>query len=190
MIHSLVRRRADKLRWDMPRKTTTHLVVNGRPSDYSDDLLNKICELIQSGATFREISMKDGMPHFTTLSNWRRTRPEFFYALKAVEEDMVREDRRTMRNTANKLVEAASILSPAGVLENYSAVKAAVDSLDKVSKVKVTEGDAPMVDDSTDIEDQRRRFDDLHPLTQDKIRLALLEDQRLREGGDEEDPEA
>ncbi|MDB5544347.1 MAG: hypothetical protein JWO64_1496, partial [Hyphomicrobiales bacterium] len=54
---------------------------------------------------------------------------------------------------------------------------------DKISRAPALTGDAPppLPDDA---EVQRKTFEDLHPVTQEAIRKALLEDRRLR--GDDE----
>lgn len=177
----------DKVSSSMAKKTNQMIVANGRPSDYSDDLLNQIMEHLQDGMTLREISKLKGMPTFMTLSNWRHTKPEFFYVLTAVEEDRSREIHRTARNVTMVLEAAVSALTEEGALANYQAVKAVVDCLDKTAKVQIVKGDAPPASDhSEDAERQRRQFNQLHPMTQDRIRQALLEDQNLRGEGEDE----
>lgn len=172
----------------MSKKPNQMIVQRGRPSPYSDDLLLTIAGHLREGMTLWEIAKLDGMPCFMTLSNWRRSKPEFFYVLTAVEEDRAREIHRTSRNVAKVLEKAVAGLNEGEALANYQAVKAVVDCLDKAAKVQVVKGDAPPPNDSSEeAQTQRKAFDQLHPYTQEKIRLALQEDQRLREGSDEEE---
>jgi hypothetical protein len=172
----------------MPRKTTQMIVSAGRPSDYSDDLLQEIMKHLQDGMTLYEISKEKGMPSFMTLSNWRRSKPEFFYILTAVEEDRAREIHRTARNATKVLEKAVASLNELGALANYQAIKAVVDCLDKTAKVQIVKGDAPpTVDSSEEIASMRAQLDSLHPMTQDKIRQALIEDRQLRGEDDDEE---
>ncbi len=42
----------------------------GRPSDYTPEMDDKICELIASGKSLSEICAVDGMPHRDTVYTW------------------------------------------------------------------------------------------------------------------------
>jgi len=47
----------------VPKKT-------GRPSKYSESLVNSICERIANGEPLRQICREDGMPAWTTIYSW------------------------------------------------------------------------------------------------------------------------
>ena len=49
----------------------------GRPSVYSDQLADKICELLVEGNSLNAICKLDGMPQISTVFRWLRTKPEF-----------------------------------------------------------------------------------------------------------------
>lgn len=49
----------------------------GRPSKYSDELAEKICELIASGMSLRTVCSQDGMPSAVTVCKWLSENEEF-----------------------------------------------------------------------------------------------------------------
>lgn len=49
----------------------------GRPSDYSDDLANLICERLAEGESLRTICAEEGMPNKSTVFRWLAAHPEF-----------------------------------------------------------------------------------------------------------------
>ena len=49
----------------------------GRPSLYSDELAEKIVELIADGYSERQIEAMEGMPSRRTMLRWKEERPEF-----------------------------------------------------------------------------------------------------------------
>lgn len=55
----------------------------GRPSDYSDELVNQILDRLANGESLRAICAGDDMPNRATVFRWLRSYPEFaaLYAL-------------------------------------------------------------------------------------------------------------
>lgn len=49
----------------------------GRPTDYSQELADKICEQLASGDSMRTVAKSDGMPAMATMFRWLREKPEF-----------------------------------------------------------------------------------------------------------------
>lgn len=49
----------------------------GRPSKYSDEMAEKICELISSGMSLRTVCSQDGMPSAVTVCKWLSENDEF-----------------------------------------------------------------------------------------------------------------
>lgn len=140
---------------------------------------------IQEGMTLFEIGQEKGFPTFRTLANWRRTKPEFFHLLNALDEDHRRDARRSIRGIVGQLHQQL-IDRPELLVLNSSAVNTVVSGYEKIAKIPTMSGDAPVADKSEDMEEQRRNFDLLHPVTQERIRQALIEDRRLREAGEGE----
>ncbi len=49
----------------------------GRPTKYTPELAEKICDLIREGLSEREICSQKGMPDASTLGRWKDNNPEF-----------------------------------------------------------------------------------------------------------------
>lgn len=55
----------------------TELKPVGRPSLYTQELADKICEELALGQSMRTVCAMDDMPSMATVFNWLRTKPEF-----------------------------------------------------------------------------------------------------------------
>ena len=67
----------------------------GRPSTYTAELGQKICDLIAEGYTLRQIGNMEGMPWKSTVTKWRQAHDEFeaMYArAKALQADHMAEE--------------------------------------------------------------------------------------------------
>jgi hypothetical protein len=51
----------------------------GRPSKYTEDLAQKVCDLIREGKSERQICKMPGMPSFDALNDWKTKYPEFLH---------------------------------------------------------------------------------------------------------------
>lgn len=49
----------------------------GRPSIYSEELANSICEQLARGVPLARICDQDGMPDYSTVRKWEDDKPEF-----------------------------------------------------------------------------------------------------------------
>lgn len=49
----------------------------GRPTDYTKDMADKICEKIANGRSLRSICAEDGMPPMKTIYRWLEANEEF-----------------------------------------------------------------------------------------------------------------
>ncbi|EHD12905.1 hypothetical protein CIN_21510 [Commensalibacter intestini A911] len=58
-----------------------------RPSKYSEELVNKICERIADGESLRAICREDGMPDHNTVIRWKNEKPEFCSQYARARED-------------------------------------------------------------------------------------------------------
>lgn len=52
-------------------------MATGRPSLYSKELINNICEKIANGKSLRSICSSDEMPSTSTVMLWLKDKPEF-----------------------------------------------------------------------------------------------------------------
>ncbi len=46
------------------------VVKLGRPSDFTEEIAEKICEMIASGISLRKVCKKNKMPHIATVMRW------------------------------------------------------------------------------------------------------------------------
>lgn len=49
----------------------------GRPTDYNQEMANKICDLVSFGKSLRYVSRQDDMPELVTIYRWLQRFPEF-----------------------------------------------------------------------------------------------------------------
>lgn len=49
----------------------------GRPTDYTQELADKICAQLAQGDSMRTVCVADDMPAMTTMFRWLREKPEF-----------------------------------------------------------------------------------------------------------------
>lgn len=67
----------------------------GRPSQYSQELSDRICAQIASGSSLRTICLAEDMPCVASIFNWLRTKPEFlehYEKAKAEQADALAEE--------------------------------------------------------------------------------------------------
>ena len=56
------------------------------PKEFDPSVLDEILERYAAGETIQDICQADHMPAGVTVSNWRRTKPEFAAAMDAIDE--------------------------------------------------------------------------------------------------------
>ena len=89
----------------------------GRPTKYTKQLADKICELLSEGKSERKICKMPGMPARRTLLSWKEDNPEF------LRQDGYDERRRQSATRLIDIVEAAvksGIEIPKGVVEGLN----------------------------------------------------------------------
>ncbi len=60
----------------------------GRPTLYTEELAETICQRVALGETLMQIAQTDGMPHRSTVWLWQGENPEFFDMLQRAREWM------------------------------------------------------------------------------------------------------
>lgn len=96
-----------------------------RPSDFTQEKANAICELLMEGRSLRSICAQDDMPSQTTVFRWLNAQPQFreqyahardnqadTYADRAVDEALTAEDASIGRLRMDALKWAAGKLAP------------------------------------------------------------------------------
>lgn len=116
----------------------------GRPSEFTPEIANDICERLAEGESLRTICQDDDMPSRSTVRLWRSGNAEFSaqytharecqaetYAEKIVDDALVATDAALGRLRMDALKWAASKLAP----KKYG---------DKIAHVGGDDGDAPI----------------------------------------------
>lgn len=119
-------------------------MAGGRPSEFTPEIANEICERIADGESLREICKDAHMPSRSTVRMWKSASPEFsaqyahareeqgdVYAERVIEEALTADDAAKGRLRMDALKWAASKLAP----KKYG---------DKVALTGGDEGDAPI----------------------------------------------
>ena len=60
------------------QKTPAAQRTTGRPTKYTKELADKLCELLAEGKSINQISKMRGMPQRSTVWGWQDEHPEFF----------------------------------------------------------------------------------------------------------------
>lgn len=77
----------------------------GRPSDYSQELVDTICEQLSEGMSLRTICDADDMPAKSTVFRWLRTHEEFqdqYARAKQESAEAMIEDMLAIADTGNR----------------------------------------------------------------------------------------
>src|SRR3990172_1260060 len=75
----------------------------GRPTDYNDEIVSKICELLMMGQSLRSICRQDNMPGLSTICEWLSKRVEFaeqYARARETQADLMAEDIIEIADTA------------------------------------------------------------------------------------------
>ncbi len=63
------------------------IMAGGRPSKYTQDLADEICEGLALGDSLRTVCKEDKMPSVKTVFNWMHTHPEFLQQYARAKEE-------------------------------------------------------------------------------------------------------
>lgn len=112
----------------MSVKKTTPRKKAGRPSSYTPELAQKICDLIRDGYSERKICMMADMPPLRTLQEWKDKYPEFLQqSARAREEsaEKFNDELMELQHELHRELEARLVTGqdfPKGAVEAYKAL--------------------------------------------------------------------
>lgn len=78
-------------------------IPRGRPSDFTDEIADEICERIAAGETLTAICQDGGMPHLSTVARWLMRRPEFSQSYAHARETQAHVEAEQIRDIADNL---------------------------------------------------------------------------------------
>jgi len=76
----------------------------GRPSDYTQEIADKICFMIGEGTSLRKTLLTDGMPSGQTVYSWFRKHPEFLEQYARAKEESGDADQDKLDEIAEKVL--------------------------------------------------------------------------------------
>lgn len=95
----------------------------GAKSKLTDELLNKVCKLIEKDTyTIEEICKQVGISH-TTYFEWKNTKPEFVDAIKKAEQKALEQYKVEARKSLKKLVKGFTITNTKKVMRKGQLVE-------------------------------------------------------------------
>lgn len=87
----------------------------GRPTDYTQDLADKICSLIGMGNSMRKVAAMKEMPSGQTIFSWFRKYPEFLDQYARAKEESADADQDKLDEIAEKVLTGEYEPQPARV---------------------------------------------------------------------------
>lgn len=109
----------------------------GRPSIYSQELADKICEQIGNGGSLRTICDAEDMPAFSSVFKWLREKPEFSQQYARACEERTEAHNEQLLVYGDEAIQLAQSTDPKAANAVVSAVKLKADNLKWVmSKMK------------------------------------------------------
>lgn len=109
----------------------------GRPSLYTQELADKICEQIGNGHSMRTICAPEDMPDMSTVFRWIRTHEEFRNQYARACEERTEAHNESLLDFGDEAIELAQNSDPKAAGAVVQAVKLKADNLKWVmSKMK------------------------------------------------------
>jgi hypothetical protein len=109
----------------------------GRPSDYTQELANKICSKLSEGISLRTVCLADDMPDKSTVFDWLATKKEFAYQYACAKEQGTEAMNELLLDLGDEAIELAQSVNDKASSAVVQAVKLKADNLKWVmSKMK------------------------------------------------------
>lgn len=112
-------------------KTTVPVTARpvGRPSDYTQDVADKICAKLSGGISLRTVCIPDDMPAAATVFNWLRMKPEFVEQYARATKERTEAQQEDMLDIGDQAIEHSQHVDPKAANALVSAYKLKADNL-------------------------------------------------------------
>lgn len=111
--------------------------VFGRPTDYSKEKADEICELLATGMSLRTVCKKDNMPDMSTVFAWIRTHEDFSNQYAKAKEEAIDAKHEELEALGDEAIELSQRVDPKASGAVVNAVRLKADNLKWVmSKLK------------------------------------------------------
>lgn len=109
----------------------------GRPSDYTQEIADTICEQISQGKSLRSICREENMPSGVTIFSWLRTNPEFLSQYDRATSERTETQQEMILEIGDEAIVHAETSDPKASGAIVSAYKLKADNLKwSMSKMK------------------------------------------------------
>ncbi len=111
--------------------------ANGRPTDYTQELADKICEEISQGKSLRRICEDEDMPSGVTIFSWIRKFPEFLKQYTRATEERTESQQEDLLELGDEAIKLAQTVNEKASSAVVQAVKLKADNMKwSMSKMK------------------------------------------------------
>lgn len=109
----------------------------GRPSDFTQELADRICAKLAGGESLRTVCKGDDMPSLQTIFNWIRTKPGFFEQYARAAEERTEAHNEMILDLGDEAIGKSQEVDPKSSGAVVQAYKLKADNLKWVmSKMK------------------------------------------------------
>lgn len=109
----------------------------GRPSKYTKELADSVCEGISNGLSVRTVCLDEAMPSLTTVFKWLRELPEFAHQYARACEERTEAHNESLLEMGEEAIEKAQEVDPKASGAVVQAYKLKADNLKwSMSKMK------------------------------------------------------
>lgn len=101
----------------------------GRPSDYTQELADKICSQLAEGKSVRTICLAEDMPVGSTVFKWLREHKDFSEQYARAKEESGDADLETLEDIGDTAIQEAKLADPKSSSAIVQAYKLKADNL-------------------------------------------------------------
>ncbi len=101
----------------------------GRPSDFTKEIGDRICNLLSEGMSLRTVCLAEDMPDKTTVFRWFREQVEFRNQYAQAKEESADADLETIEDLGDKAIEESKTADPKAANAVVSAYKLKADNM-------------------------------------------------------------
>ena len=104
-------------------------IGEGRPSKYSKELGDRICDKLSEGNSLRTVCLDDDMPDKATVFRWLRTNKEFCDQYRYAKDESADADLETIEDIGDLAIEHSEEADPKAASAVVNAYKLKADNL-------------------------------------------------------------
>lgn len=119
------------------KKGTLNTLDTGRPSDYSQELADRICEQLAQGISLRSVCLMEGMPSIATVFSWMRKHDEFLNQYARAKEESTDAKAEMLEELGDEAIKLSQEIKGPGSTAVVQAYRLKADNIKwTMSKLK------------------------------------------------------